>query len=519
MVYDLIKDKNGKVIDAIVMQSIHGSSQLYINTKISKSKLGAVNKIGDTKIGNDNNLLYYSSRVNKDFSYGISEGTVNAKKLSDYTVWKEINNKMLNGIEFSILRFVSEDKSGSAVLNYQGEKIYGNITGEKDHNNEIIKLNNIAKDRIKYSHLYIVKTVNKFDNSVVEENSSLKYKIIIKNNSDKKYTDDLIVTENLSKFVTYKKNNYKVSKNIESTNEDLNNNKIQWNIGKLKSGETVEISYTVKVNKNCNGKTIESKGQVANIPSRTVKNKVGKLLSTEQKNEIVKNYNNLKKTNKYTGKELVNEIYKNALGIDLKLKSLNIASNKGLMAFDKSSTDKTYRSLHINTNNSYYKYLLNNYYGCLSSNKLQYKKNSFISYKPKKWKSYKDINRRADTIYAEHFQTGDILIYINKNDVTYKYNEKTKKMTKTKVTYENGEYAFIFIEGKGFVGINYGDDGKKGTEDDRNEFTENYYTKNKLSLFSRNSNSLMSLLGEYANLQTLYGKDYYVILRPSLGMN
>ena len=175
--------------------------------------------------------------------------------------------------------------------------------------------------------------------------------------------------------------------------------------------------------------------------------------------------------------------------------------------------------MHINTNNSYYKYLLNNYYGCLSSNKLQYKKNSFISYKPKKWKSYKDINRRADTIYAEHFQTGDILIYINKNDVTYKYNEKTKKMTKTKVTYENGEYAFIFIEGKGFVGINYGDDGKKGTEDDRNEFTENYYTKNKLSLFSRNSNSLMSLLGEYANLQTLYGKDYYVILRPSLGMN
>ena len=104
------------------------------------------------------------------------------------------------------------------------------------------------------------------------------------------------------------------------------------------------------------------------------------------------------------------------------------------------------------------------------------------------------------------------------HDVIYDY--KNIVLTKTPVTYENGEYAFIFTEGKGFVGVfvgvNEGNDGKIGTSDDRNEFNDSYYVKNDLRVYSDINETDKDVL-EFANYQTLFGKDYYVILRPSLG--
>lgn len=89
-------------------------------------------------------------------------------------------------------------------------------------------------------------------------------------------------------------------------------------------------------------------------------------------------------------------------------------------------------------------------------------------------------------------------------------------LTKTPVTYENGEYGFIFIEGKGFVGVNEGNDGKIGKSDDRNEFNASYYVKNDLRVYSDINETDKDVL-EFSNYQTLFGKNYYVILRPSLG--
>ena len=124
--------------------------------------------------------------------------------------------------------------------------------------------------------------------------------------------------------------------------------------------------------------------------------------------------------------------------------------------------------------------------------------------------------KHIDTIYSENFRTGDILIYINKNDVAYDY--KDGKIIKNAVTYEDGEYAFVFIEGKGFVGVNYGADGISGTKDDRNEFTVRYYTNRNLKVCPDSDEKDEKVL-EFFNYQTLFGKDYYVILRPSLGFN
>ena len=61
--------------------------------------------------------------------------------------------------------------------------------------------------------------------------------------------------------------------------------------------------------------------------------------------------------------------------------------------------------------------------------------------------------RRQDFIYSGNFRTGDILLYINNYDATYEL-EENQKVVKTDITYECGEYAYIYIEGKGFVGVN-----------------------------------------------------------------
>jgi hypothetical protein len=141
-----------------------------------------------------------------------------------------------------------------------------------------------------------------------------------------------------------------------------------------------------------------------------------------------------------------------------------------------------------------------------------------------KWRDYENPDRRADTINSENFKTGDILIYKNNNDTQYKYANNS--INKTTVTYERGEYAFIYIEGKGFVGINYGDN-KEEPRFSRNEFNANYYNTFKinypsssiLSIYKENIYDSNAEMLEYGNYQTLFGKNYYVILRPSLGFD
>ena len=136
-------------------------------------------------------------------------------------------------------------------------------------------------------------------------------------------------------------------------------------------------------------------------------------------------------------------------------------------------------------------------------------------YDLKNFGSYENPIRRADYIYMEDFKAGDILYYKNKQDITYSFDERNNKLIQTHITYEEGEYAFIYIEGKGFVGINIGNNRLKNTKDDRNEFSAKYYKDNNLSVYEYYDNSNDEIL-EIGNLQSLFGKDYYVILRPSL---
>ena len=363
--------------------------------------------------------------------------------------------------------------------------------------NDTIILSNKTKDRLKFRKLYIEKTVNKFNNNIVLLGDILNYTIIIKNNHKEDYTNDLIINENISEFVQYK--THYENKDKISFNYNKNNKILKWNIGKLKKNEEIIINYTVKVITGSPGDIILSTGLVNNIPSSTVINTIGICLNKDQKNLIYKKYEKLLK--KYNGKLLINEIYKQAFDVDIK--------------FDKFNIINLINENGLNINNSFYGAVLNKYWSRLTSVKHKYipgGKEVEIYYLDS-FPDYKFPERRQDFIYKETLQTGDILIYLNRNDATYSV-DKDNQLVKTYVTYEEGEYSYIYIENKGFVGVNLGDDNKKNTKDDRNEFNSKYYKDNNLTLYMYNQSTEYDLLEE-VNLQTLFGKDYYVILRPS----
>jgi hypothetical protein len=84
--------------------------------------------------------------------------------------------------------------------------------------------------------------------------------------------------------------------------------------------------------------------------------------------------------------------------------------------------------------------------------KRNYEDTEIHIYENKTWRFLSNKDRRADTINSENFRTGDILIYTNKNDKRYIYSTGAG-LTITPITYEDGEYAYIYIDGK-FVGVN-----------------------------------------------------------------
>jgi len=403
------------------------------------------------------------------------------------------------------LRFIHKDFEGNAVLKYTAVDLK---QPNQVLNNQKIVLSKINLDRIKFSHLYIQKTVDAHNNNIVQFGDILNYKIIIKNMDSKRYSNNLIVTEILSEYVTF----------LDHHENDIiltfkkESNKISWNIGKLKKGQEFIINYTVKITSGKSRDMIISTGKVGSIPSSVVRNIIGVNLNDNQMNLIKTNYERLKR--KYNGKKLINEVYKGALNYNMRFDEFDITK----LVINKNKILPNFSSIFLNKANPFYNAVLNKYWSTLRS-----KKDTFTEggeevalFSLKNFRDYTDSERRQSFIYKDTLKTGDILIYKNNNDATY--NLKNQKLVKKVITYEEGEYAYIYIEGKGFVGVNFGDDGIPNTKDDRNEFNYKYYTNNNLELYPRSINPSNERL-VIVNLQTLFGKDYYVILRPSLYFN
>ena len=206
-----------------------------------------------------------------------------------------------------------------------------------------------------------------------------------------------------------------------------------------------------------------------------MKNKIGINLDNKKKELIKKNFEKLK--NKYNGKKLINEIYKKSFDKNIKFDEFDIT--KVIINTELNSVSTS--TIYLNINNSFYGAVLNKYWSTLAKTKYSKTNEQEVEiYDLKTFWYYSIPERRQDFIYLETFQTGDILIYINNNDIIYSV-DKDKKLVKQYITYENGEYSYIFIEGQGFVGVNLGNE-KNNNIGKRNEFTAKYYKDNKINI-------------------------------------
>ena len=405
------------------------------------------------------------------------------------------------------MRYIHVNDKNQPIFKFISSDEYNS----KYKDNDIIELTNGNLDRIKFKHLYIEKLVNKNTGSVVGIGDFLTYTIIIQNYGKENYKEDLFVEENLSQFVSFEI--YYSNDTSINFEYNKNNRKLIWKIGKLKAKEEKIIYYIVKVISGKPDDVKENIGYVGNIRSSVVKNVIGINLNKKQKNAIKNNFEKLK--SKYDGKILINEVYKQTFNIDLKFDVFDVTK----LIINSNLSSAGLSTLYLNISNELYNFILNKCWSSLSKRNYTYIKGGEIVtiYNEKINHTIpKEIVNRNDFLYEKIFQTGDILYYINHDDIVY--SVENNKLIKNYITYENGEYTYIYVEGKGFVGINLGDDGIRNTKDDRNEFTAKYYNDNNLKIFNYSENETDELL-EIGNLQTVFGKDYYVIIRPSLRIN
>lgn len=415
---------------------------------------------------------FYKNPINNNILNNDKEGTIRWLWLSDLKYFVNNNKLTCQEDECAVIRPFYND-NGKAIFNYSINE------------NQYQK----GKLRVQYPGLYIEKTVSAGDNNSVYADDELTYTIKVINKSKEDGSnityDNFNIEETVGSYVTF-----------ISSNGTYNNGKITWSHS-LAPGDSIDLIYTVKVSNDSsnNFKEIESHGKFYNsndinvwISTGTVKNKIIYKSIPEKEYEIC--YSELK--DKYVGLELIDNIYDCSHGASNKLNLLDKFNFDNIFV-KKVGTSPKVNSTIIFSDNEFSKEIqditLNNYWGGLIvDDKGEY-------YLP----NFRGNDNRAKTIYSNDFEDGDILIYY---------------ITNSKYTDEDGLYAYIYINDK-FIGIN----GSEKTQ--RNEFTYTYYDENKYksSLYSGYENLLevdKKNVLEFVNYQTLFDKDYFIILRPSI---
>ncbi len=462
LVYD-IKYEGNKAIDAIIRDS-HSNYE----TKTTKLGLGLSYEDTDNKNNNVHQGTFQEAYLKEN--YKISEGKER----------KSIISEIAKMQQFTILRPLQKDKYGEYTGKYYNHKFdesgKAELVGEKEL--ESYNITDVTSNRLIYSGIDIEKTVNVFNNSVIDLGDELEYTIKITNTSKSDYSKFNVI-ENISDYVEV----------VNIGDGKLEENQIIWEQQSgLIAGESKTLTYTVRVKNDSSilGKEIVSTGTVAQIPSSTVKNYISRNLKEQEKTNITGEAENILNSKTYSGAELISKIYENALKVKINIEELDITE-----LINKNDKSRIYvpnnKRIKINTENKFKDMILTNYYGGVFNNKTSY---NLYFWERRTVPNVTSRDERQANIYKENLQTGDILVYKNEQISNGTYNT------------ENGTYYLIYISEEypitvdgeilsGFIGINPDGTINKIFKDESTEST-------------------------IYDLRTLLGKDYYVILRPSL---
>lgn len=327
-------------------------------------------------------------------------------------------------------------------------------------------MNTSAITRLKYPKMNITKSAlvsnkdgNKLGSMSVNLGDTITYTISIQNNSNTDYSNLII---------------YEYPDSIVTVLDNLNNysdNKLSWNISKIKAGETYTIKYKVLVpdNSSLNGKIIHSTGKVGNILNTDIYHYVGKSLPSKDKTKLYEIYQN---SNSFSDLNYINYIYKQ-IGYDINLNNIDI---KDIIEYQNNNS-LLVKNTKIKESNAS-KMIFGNYYGlAVAAN------DDVNGQKIHAWKAWRN---RKDDMTVQTVDTKEVMA-----------NHANRAKTINKNILEVGDIILVKAAGvqKSYIYINNSLLVRKS----QNGSFENYTDKN-LDAF----------------LRDLIGKNY-VILRPALG--
>lgn len=500
LVYDVIRDDTGKIVDALIINSTQSP---YVLSKIDGTQRISFN---------------YKKGITNEFINTPNEGTIQLIKFSDISsfVTKSGDTKTLNCTksQCSIIRTFYKNEDGNTTFNYT-------INPTKY---------NKAKLKTEYPGIYIERTTNVGDNTAINIGDELTYTLKIKNKSNVSKTQntsgnyvsdattyqDIVIQEwiigieesgvfnSKGEFVGDPTTSATSTETKITCKKQTSGNKevLRCGIDKLDAGEEVTITYKVKVDEDyslINNKIITKGVLYRNGEATTTLSTGINENPIQMKVEVPKSYSTCYKTastSGATGLNLIDDVYECAYGTNMNLGIANFNFTNFVSTGTNDETDYKNKAFVKLKDSTYKDIILNKSFNSLVND------TSNIFYLPR-WTSRS--SDRIRTLYDNHFKEGDILIYSVKDNFYYDSSNN-----KIEVTDENGIYAFIYIDGK-FQGKN-----GSGTTA-RDTFTYDYYTDKK-KLYQEDitelSTSEADALLKFLNYQSLYTKDNYVILRP-----
>lgn len=310
-------------------------------------------------------------------------------------------------------RYLFSTKSGSEVLTFEVLRPF---------NRDGLELTDSAKTRATIPYIGIEKSASTPHMSTVTRGEEITYTISIKNNGTRQVNGIVIkdIINNLCCYVA------------GSSKGGIVGQELTWKIAMINPGETVNISYKVKVKEDApTGSIIESYNATVNgVLTNKIYHTVGKysdndysLLITKANELIGTDYS----SDTSDGFKMALDLYKNAFGsnfVDSATSATNIVNELIYNNRDNNTIDKT---------NQYYKLVNPDFYGgLLIANGMRID------------------NGRLRSYHSKYFETGDIIVlydsytklkktYIFINDTTIiglDSNNKVAKLYTTSSTIE-----------------------------------------------------------------------------------